>query len=308
MKTSVVMATYNGAKYIVEQLDSILNQTRSVDEVIICDDVSSDETVSIVRQYINEKKLNSNWKLYVNEKNLGFADNFNRAVNLADGEYIFFSDQDDIWDKDKIRIMVDYMEQNQECKVLCTDYDLFYSCSDAPEAPKSVLDRMTDDGSIEKIQLTHQNVNMRTLGCCMCIRRSFRDEAAAYWVDGWAQDDRFWRLAVCVDGCYLLHRKLIRHRMHDNNTASFNKYHTKECRVKLFREKQAANLQMLALLKDRSADGQKLGVVTDHVSAMDMRLELLEKHKLWLAFPLMRYAKCYESAKSMLVDVLISFR
>ena len=66
MRISVAMATYNGHKYIVEQLDSIRNQSLKVDEVVICDDQSSDDTVSIIRNYIEKYKLD-NWKVTVNE-------------------------------------------------------------------------------------------------------------------------------------------------------------------------------------------------------------------------------------------------
>jgi len=71
MKISVVMATYNGEEFIKEQLDSIRLQTRAVDEVIMCDDGSSDNTVAVAKQYITEYSLSDSWKVVVKEKNLG---------------------------------------------------------------------------------------------------------------------------------------------------------------------------------------------------------------------------------------------
>ena len=88
MKVSVVMATYNGEEYIVEQLDSIINQSYPVDEIIICDDKSTDRTVGVITEYISRKKIRE-IKLYENSENLGFAENFNKALNLAKGDYIF---------------------------------------------------------------------------------------------------------------------------------------------------------------------------------------------------------------------------
>lgn len=88
------MTSYNGEKYIAEQLDSILTQTYDNFELIICDDCSKDSTVKIIKDYCGK---DSRIKLYVNEKNLGFKKNFEKAISLCKGEYIALSDQDDIW-------------------------------------------------------------------------------------------------------------------------------------------------------------------------------------------------------------------
>ena len=110
MKISVVMTTYNGSKHIEEQLNSILNQTRQPDEVIICDDTSEDDTVNIVRQFITNYRLN-NWNVFINNINLGWKRNFRKAIALASGDIIFFSDQDDIWIAEKIKIMSSLVEK-----------------------------------------------------------------------------------------------------------------------------------------------------------------------------------------------------
>ena len=122
MKISVVMATYNGEKYITEQLDTIRNQTRKIDELVVCDDRSKDNTVSVVKAYIKEHNLEDAWAIHVNERNLGYANNFHRATLMATGDLIFFSDQDDLWREDKIEIMAnhwgilksDLIEENTE--------------------------------------------------------------------------------------------------------------------------------------------------------------------------------------------------
>lgn len=91
---SIAMATYNGEKYLREQLDSILAQTVQDFELIVCDDCSTDSTVKILNEYAER---DSRIKVFVNELNLGFKKNFERAAGLCKGEYIAFSDQDDIW-------------------------------------------------------------------------------------------------------------------------------------------------------------------------------------------------------------------
>ena len=100
MKTvSVVMCTYNGEKYIREQIDSILNQTYPIYELIIQDDCSTDGTVSIINEYVNKF---SNVQLYINEKNLGFNTNFESVAMKAHGDFVAISDQDDVWMPNKL--------------------------------------------------------------------------------------------------------------------------------------------------------------------------------------------------------------
>jgi len=101
---SVVLATYNGATFLAHQLDSIFAQTYSNIEVIAVDDCSADNTVAILNSYA---ATHTNMKVFVNEHNLGYIKNFEKACGLSNGEFIALCDQDDEWDKDKIKIMVE---------------------------------------------------------------------------------------------------------------------------------------------------------------------------------------------------------
>lgn len=105
-KISVVMCTYNGARFIREQLDSILNQTYPIYELIIQDDCSTDETVEIVKEYTSRDKR---IKLFINSTPLGFNYNFSSALFKASGDYIATSDQDDIWRVDKLQVLMHYI-------------------------------------------------------------------------------------------------------------------------------------------------------------------------------------------------------
>ena len=96
MTISVVMCCYNGEKYIQEQMDSLKNQSRKADEIIIIDDCSKDDTVQIIKNYIQQNELHS-WKLIENKKNKGWKENFMFGIRQAKGEVIFPCDQDDIW-------------------------------------------------------------------------------------------------------------------------------------------------------------------------------------------------------------------
>jgi glycosyltransferase involved in cell wall biosynthesis len=98
-RISVAVATFNGAPYIASQLDSILAQDLPAEEIIVCDDLSTDETTNILRDYERRSLI----KLYVNEQRLGIINNFKRAVSCCkQGNYIAFSDQDDIWLPEKL--------------------------------------------------------------------------------------------------------------------------------------------------------------------------------------------------------------
>lgn len=117
MSISVAMTTYNGEKYVRAQLDSLRLQSAKPDEVVILDDCSTDNTPEIVSQYINEFHL-QNWHFFENEKNAGWIKNFYNAISKCSGDYIFFSDQDDVWDTEKIKVMSEILDTKPEINVL----------------------------------------------------------------------------------------------------------------------------------------------------------------------------------------------
>jgi len=101
---SIALCTYNGERYLVEQLDSIINQTYTNIEIIVVDDGSSDGTLDILQSYAEKYPK---FKVYKNKVNLGYIKNFEKAISLCTGDCIALSDQDDIWELNKIDIMVD---------------------------------------------------------------------------------------------------------------------------------------------------------------------------------------------------------
>lgn len=119
---SVAMCTFNGEKYIKEQIESIINQSLVPDEIIICDDCSKDNTVNIIKETLD------NWSgkvyLVVNEKNLGYRKNFEKAISLCHGDIIFLSDQDDVWNKDKIEIIKTEIEKDKNILLAFHDVEI----------------------------------------------------------------------------------------------------------------------------------------------------------------------------------------
>jgi len=99
---SIAMATYNGARYIRKQLDSILLQTIPFDEIIVCDDASTDGTWDIITEYVSK---DTRIKAYRNEQNIGFVANFENVLRRCSGDYIALSDQDDVWKPEHLEIL-----------------------------------------------------------------------------------------------------------------------------------------------------------------------------------------------------------
>lgn len=120
--TSVALCTYNGEKYLKEQLLSILTQSKAVDEIVICDDGSTDSTIEIIRQF--QHNYPSIIKLSINEVSLKAVKNFERAMSLCVGEFIFLSDQDDIWTKNKVEIILNKFKDNPKLEAIFTDAEL----------------------------------------------------------------------------------------------------------------------------------------------------------------------------------------
>lgn len=129
---SVIVCTYNGEKYLREQLDSILNQTYSNIELIIVDDCSTDSTWNIINDYLKHYP-----KIIVkkNNINLGYIKNFEGAMHLAKGEFIALSDQDDIWDLRKLEILQKHIEE----------HSMIYSDSEMIDEQGASLDKKMSD-------------------------------------------------------------------------------------------------------------------------------------------------------------------
>jgi glycosyltransferase involved in cell wall biosynthesis len=114
---SIALATYNGERFLRQQLDSIYAQTYPRFEVIASDDASTDGTVSILKEYKNTHGL----KFTVNKKNSGFVKNFENALKGCSGEFIALSDQDDVWHPDKLEVLLREIGGHS---IICSDAEL----------------------------------------------------------------------------------------------------------------------------------------------------------------------------------------
>lgn len=118
VEVSVCMATYNGDKYVKEQIDSILSQIGKQDELIVVDDHSTDATVEIINSFDDSRIF-----LVKNDINLGVNKSFEKAIALSKGEYIFLSDQDDIWTPKRVSFMRNALDESC-CHLVSTNFTL----------------------------------------------------------------------------------------------------------------------------------------------------------------------------------------
>lgn len=156
-KISVCMAAFNGSKYIKNQIDSILHQLGVADELIIVDDCSSDETVYIIKNFDD-----SRIRLMVNPVNIGVALTFNNALQMAEGEIIFLTDQDDVWYDFKVATVISFMEGNSVDLIV---HDAVV-VKDGVVLNKSIHDMIGRSAGI----IPNMISNTFT-GCCMAFRR-----------------------------------------------------------------------------------------------------------------------------------------
>ena len=169
---SVALCTYNGEQYIREQLESILTQTVKVDEIVVCDDGSTDNTLQIIEELAGN--TDTAIHIYRNETNLGPAKNFQKAINLCSGDIIFLSDQDDVWMPEKAATITNYFRQNPQISVVFTDGNLtdgeknigslWHSLGITPNAQKAI----NDGFGIELFAC-----ESRATGATMAVRSTF---------------------------------------------------------------------------------------------------------------------------------------
>ena len=122
-KISIALCTYNGEEHLIEQLSSIVTQTMLPDEIIICDDNSTDHSAEIARQFLTAN-FDGHFAIHQNAHNLGFSANFWQAISLCSGNIICLSDQDDIWMPDKVSTLVDTLMKHPHVMLAFHDVEL----------------------------------------------------------------------------------------------------------------------------------------------------------------------------------------
>lgn len=122
MKISIAMTTFNGARFLRQQLDSISAQSRLPDELVICDDQSTDETMAIVQDY--RRRAPFPVRVEINDERLGSTRNFEKAIELCTGDVIALCDQDDVWRRQKLLVIEAEFLADAEVGAVITNADL----------------------------------------------------------------------------------------------------------------------------------------------------------------------------------------
>ncbi len=219
MKVSVVMATFNGNKFLIEQLDSIKNQTRKPDEVLIFDDLSNDGTQELIIDYISTNHLKDSWHFEINENNKGCVRNFIEGAKRAEGDIVFYSDQDDIWDENKIEIMEKGFVEHPDMKACyCLRHYIDANNKEIKLKYQYMSNVKTRTNGFQKVSLNEVIRFNKSPGLCLAIKKELIIETSDMILNNnLTHDLPIGTVAAIYGGYYVLNQKLVYYRQHGNN-------------------------------------------------------------------------------------------
>lgn len=229
MKISIAMATYNGEKYIAKQLDSILSQSFSDFELIICDDCSSDSTIDIINKYlINDSRIS----LFVNKKNIGFKNNFEKILSYCNGEYVAFADQDDIWNKNHL---LELYNNINNCNVICGDNSFI------DEKDNKIGINFYESNLFSLVKYPNNfDILLKIIlsgncfqGASMLIKKSFLDLHLPIPDNFYFHDLWFASIACSQDSFKVIEKSITYYRQHDTQVTKI--YHKKLNKIELIK-------------------------------------------------------------------------
>jgi len=218
-KVSVAMTTYNGELYLEDQLLSIIEQTHKPDEIIICDDKSTDSTVEVIHKIQKKYRLNDSLKLYINKIQKGYIQNFLDCAEKTSGDIIFFCDQDDIWHKEKIRKMLQVFESRENAEAVSCRFSVINEKGEPANRFLNYL-RMFPPG-VKKANLVYQVRHNHSGGLVLAVKRTFFENVKKIIVENNLTYDVPMGLMASVGGnYYILGTPLVFRRVHQNNVSA----------------------------------------------------------------------------------------
>jgi len=210
-RCSIVIATYNGEKYIKEQIDSILKNMNNDDELVISDDGSNDNTLKIISEYKDERIK------VIKGPQKGVKQNFANAIENATGKYIFLSDQDDIWMENKIELVLKEFERN-DVSVVIHDAEVIDENLKIT-IPSFFEYRNSGKGVIKNI---YKNTY---IGCCMAFKSDIKRYILPIPNNIEMHDQWIGIIAEAKgNGSLFIKEKLIQYRRHGNNVSQMKHY------------------------------------------------------------------------------------
>lgn len=228
MKLSVAICTYNGSKYIEKQLKSIIQQELKVDEIVICDDGSKDDTLLKI-QSLADTHQEIHWIIEQNNPNLGFCNNFGKAFSLCTGDIIFLSDQDDIWYPNKSKVIASYFLTHKDKNVIFSNAHLMDENDNIAFNGQTLFQTVGFTKDVQKQfdngwALEYFAYENHATGCTMAFRKSIMDDG---WNVNYERKDRFGNSfhdiqlvfkALENDSLGYITDILTRYRIHNNQT------------------------------------------------------------------------------------------
>jgi glycosyltransferase involved in cell wall biosynthesis len=218
MKISVAMCTYNGERFLKEQIDSILAQTVSVQEIVICDDGSNDKTLEILQEYFNQ--FPTIFRIYQNENTLKSVKNFEKAISLCTGEITFLCDQDDYWYPEKVKTTIQYFTDHETCTVLCSNGIAIDEHSNEIKNRFIIWDvfaRFIEETSnYTFFNFLTQKGNFAT-GATMAFKSSIKPIILPIpEIKDFHHDEYIALVASATDSIHFINKKLIKYRIHES--------------------------------------------------------------------------------------------
>lgn len=204
------MATYNGEKYILKQIQSILSQLSDTNEVIVVDDCSLDNTVNIIKG-INDDRI----KIYHNKNNMGHVKSFEKAISISSGDYIFLSDQDDIWKETRLENMIEKLVGENGC-ILSSTFDIIDEADNLVNDRKVKLQQKYSKYTIINILNIFMGIG-EYWGCTMCFNRKFLSIALPIPKTVISHDIWFALVGICTNRMVHYERNTLSHRRHSSN-------------------------------------------------------------------------------------------
>lgn len=229
MKISIALCTYNGKRYLKDQLQSIISQTILPYEVIVCDDGSTDGTIDVIKEFAKTSPVPFKW--YINNNTLGVVKNFEQAIQLCSGDYIALSDQDDVWKENKLEITLRKMKEMEKIESpkcpLLVHGDLIVTNECLTPLTFSMMRKqgLQNEEDMQQAQRVLAVQNYVT-GCTVMINKKLRDIACPIPPEAVMHD---WWLALIAANkgkIGFIKEPLIYYRQHNNNTvgAVINKW------------------------------------------------------------------------------------
>ena len=214
---SVAMTTYNGEKYICEQIESILNQSMKVDEIIVCDDGSSDSTIELLKKYPV--------KVVQNDVNLGYRLNFKKAMELCSGDYIFLCDQDDIWLPNKVEEMMRMMKTHSNMHVLSSSFIYIDDKNqqiqmkvDKSRSNNNLYCRPVEKDSLYRVNFLDYLAMNYFQGCSLLLDKWIKNLVLEHYSTDIEHDYLINSIAASYNSMYFYNKPLFQYRLHEKNS------------------------------------------------------------------------------------------